>query len=348
MRILHRPEEDSRWSELLDRHPAASVFHSPGWLRALRQTYGYEPIVVTTSMGATLDNGLVACRVKGWASPRLVSLPFSDHCEPLADRSDDLSAMLMFLMEQARKSGATSVEIRPASGAGPSFEPAARASGLHGNGEFYLHRLDVRPSPSDIFRRFHHSSTQRAVRRAEREGLAYEVGTSEKLLGSFYRLLRMTRRRHQLPPQPVAWFRNLLTHLGDRVSIHVASKNAQPIASILTLSFKQIMYYKYGGSDATHHRLGGMPFLFWRVIQDAHRRGFEELDLGRSDVDQPGLRAFKDHLGATSSTLTYFRYPGPRDAVRSGWLSRAARGTFTYLPDAALDLAGKVLYKRLG
>ena len=86
-----------------------------------------------------------------------------------------------------------------------------------------------------------------------------------------------------------------------------------------------------------------MPFLFWRVIQDARAQGFVELDLGRSDLDQPGLAAFKDHLGATRSTLTYYRYPArPRDAARSDWMSRAARGVCAYLPDAALDLTGRL------
>src|SRR4030081_3521338 len=95
VRIIENPVGDRHWSELLERHPAASVFHSPGWLHALRQTYGYEPFVVTTSPGPTLENGLVVCRVKGWTSRRLVSLPFSDHCDPLlSDGSADLSEML--------------------------------------------------------------------------------------------------------------------------------------------------------------------------------------------------------------------------------------------------------------
>jgi CelD/BcsL family acetyltransferase involved in cellulose biosynthesis len=84
-RIVHDPIDNAQWDGLLDRHPSASIFHSPGWLKSLRQTYGYEPFIVTTSKGSTLDNGLVACRVKGWRSSRLVSLPFSDHCDPLVD-----------------------------------------------------------------------------------------------------------------------------------------------------------------------------------------------------------------------------------------------------------------------
>jgi hypothetical protein len=341
-RIVHDPIDNAQWDGLLDRHPSASIFHSPGWLKSLRQTYGYEPFIVTTSKGSTLDNGLVACRVKGWRSSRLVSLPFSDHCDPLVDDGAQLGESLHRLLDHGRTCGSPSVELRPTT-ALTGGDPG----GLTPGDAYCFHRLDLGAGEGEIFRRFHQSSTQRAIRRAEREGLTYAAGTSEALLASFYRLLRMSRRRHGLPPQPLAWFRNVLTNLGDRASIHIASKDGQPIAGMLTLSFKKTIYYKYGGSDAAHHRLGGMPFLFWRVIQDARGRGFEVLDLGRSDIDQPGLIAFKDHLGATKSTLTYFRYPEPRPRP-TRWLSRAARGTFAHLPDAALDLAGRLLYKRLG
>ena len=346
-RIVHDPIENPRWAELLEHHPAASVFHTPGWLNALRQTYGYEPFVVTTSAGPALESGLLACDVKGWASRRVVSLPFSDHCDPLMPNQGDLSESVAFLLEYARKKKLASVEIRPTPVTGQACAHAF-AGGLMPGSAYAFHQLDLRGDEAEIFGRFHRSNTQRAVRRAEREGLTYESGTSERLLERFYGLLRMTRRRHRLPPQPLAWFRNLLANLRDRVLIHVASKDDQPIAGILTLSFKKTTYYKYGGSDAAQHRLGSMPFLFWRVIQDARRLGYEVLDLGRSDLDQPGLIAFKDHLGATRSTLTYYCFPERPEAARTNWLARAARRTFPYLPDLALDLAGKLIYKRLG
>jgi CelD/BcsL family acetyltransferase involved in cellulose biosynthesis len=348
VRIVKDPVGDPRWSALVERHPAASVFHSPGWLLALRQTYDYEPFVVTTSSGQTLENGLVVCAVNGWRSRRLVSLPFSDHCDPLVDAPGDVADMLAFLGRGTRENGSSSLELRPRAGGGV-FAMAARARGLDVSAEYCLHSLDLRTSVAEIFQRLHPSSTQRAIRRAEREGLTYEVGSSDRLLASFYPLLRMTRRRHGLPPQPIAWFRNLVMSLGERIAIHVASKNGRPIASIVTLSFRQKMFYKYGASDAADHPSGGMPFLFWRVIQDAHARGFTELDLGRSDSDQPGLIAFKEHLGATRSMLTYYRAPGrSREVVRSAGISRLARGVFAALPDAALDLAGRLLYRHLG
>jgi lipid II:glycine glycyltransferase (peptidoglycan interpeptide bridge formation enzyme) len=250
-------------------------------------------------------------------------------------------------MSETKQRGCDTVEQRPSDVAGKSFGNTASACGLQPGDSYSFHRLDLRAEATAIFSRFHHS-TQRAVRRAEREGLTYEAGASERLLAAFFRLLRMTRRRHSLPPQPVAWFRNLLTNFGDQISIHVASKNSEPIASIMTLSFKNTVYYKYGGSNAAHHRLGSMPFLFWRVIQDASQRGCGELDLGRSDVDQQGLIAFKGRLGAQQSTVDYYRYPARPGGMRAGWMSRAARRVLAHLPDPALDFAGRLLYRHLG
>ena len=91
------PLHDPRWGALVDSHPRASVFHSTSWLRALQTVYGYEPVVVTTCPpGARLTNGVVFCRIKSWLTGRrVVSLPFSDHCEPLVDTADEFDYLLV-------------------------------------------------------------------------------------------------------------------------------------------------------------------------------------------------------------------------------------------------------------
>ena len=84
--MIHRfnPLTDPRWPDFVDRHPDAGVFHGRPWLEALRRTYGYEPVVYTTSSpSANLTNGVVFCRVDSWLTGRrLVSLPFADRANP--------------------------------------------------------------------------------------------------------------------------------------------------------------------------------------------------------------------------------------------------------------------------
>jgi CelD/BcsL family acetyltransferase involved in cellulose biosynthesis len=338
------PLGDSRWNALVDSHPDASVFHTAGWLRALRTVYGYEPFAVTTcAPGAALTNALVLCRIKSWLTGRrLVSLPFSDHCEALVSRPEELNEMLLHIKQSVGAGGWGSVEIRPI-----THQPGSHV-GLGAGASYQFHRLDLRKSAPELFQAFHKDCVQRKIRRAEREGLKYEEGTSEALLRKFYKLVVVTRRRQYLPPQPIAWFRGLISALGNDLRIRIASQGDLPVAGILTLSHKRRIVYKYGGSIASLNKLGGMVFLFWKTIQEAKSAGFEELDFGRSDNDNPGLIAFKEHWGTTGTTLRYWTYPSKPQGQRSGWQKRLAQACVGAMPDSALEAIGGLLYKHIG
>ena len=342
------PCHDPRWPALLASHPAASIFHTPGWLRALQRTYGYQPIVFTTSSpGQPLENGIVFCRVSSWLTgTRLVSLPFSDHCQPLARESSDLRALYASLEQELAGARYKYVELRPRTCDEVSLGAfAARTAG----DKFYFHELDLRPDLDTVYRGFHKNCVQRKIRRAEREPLTYEAGRSESILTSFYHLQLLTRRRHQLPPQPMSWFRNLVDCLGEQATVRVLSKDRQPVAGILTFSFKSTLVYKYGGSDAGFHNLGGMPLLFWKAIEEAKRGRAEQLDLGRSDTDNPGLVIFKEHLGARRSELAYWRI-GSRKAGRmsTGRQLRMVRHALARMPRPVAQIAGDALYRHMG
>lgn len=339
------PLQDPRWAEFVDRHPHSSAFHTARWLKAVQRTYGYEPIALLTSPpGAVLENAIVFSCVSVWPTGfRMVSLPYSDHCQPLVEDETALNSLLLSLKHD--QEGCKYIEIRPRSW--PSKVPQSDLP-LYPGHSYAFHILNLKSDLDALFRGFHGSCIQRKIRRAEREKLTYEEGRSAYLLDQFYKLLVGTRRRHGLPPQPLRWFQNLIECLGDTLSIRLASKNGLPIASILTLTHKQTITYKYGCSDERFHNLGGMPFLFWETIQRAKQVGFTKLDLGRSDLDNPGLIQFKDHLGAERSTLTYYRYPAPRpaSALRTR-VTKAARTALSHTPDWGLRAIGNLVYKHL-
>jgi lipid II:glycine glycyltransferase (peptidoglycan interpeptide bridge formation enzyme) len=215
---------------------------------------------------------------------------------------------------------------------------------------FGFHTIDLRPDLETIYKGFHNNCVRRKIKRAEREELLYESGRSDELLRKFRHLLLLTRRRHQLPPQPASWFHNILRCLGDLVTIHVVSRNGVPVASILTLTYKKGMVYKYGCSDAQFNAMGGTSLLFWKAIQQAKSAGIEEFDLGRSSYEDPGLIAFKEHLGATSSELTYYRNPPLRSRqVQSRQrMTSLPRQALAHLPDPLFAGVGQLLYRHMG
>lgn len=338
------PLRDARWAEFVATHESSSVFHSPAWLEAVRRTYGYVPVAYTTSAPSSpLSNGIVFCQIKSWLTGRrMVSVPFSDHCEPLLD-SPDAAAAIGEDLKSAVVSGKWKyIELRP-------LCESSTFQGVVKSPVCYFHMLDLRPAADAILKRTHKTSVQQPIRRAEREGIAYESGNSEHLLNRFYRLMVLTRRKHQLPPQPIQWFRNLAKCMGDLLNIRVAMKDGKEIASILTLQHRDVVVYKYGCSDAAFQNLGGTPFLLWKTILEAKESGLTSMDFGRSDADNPGLIAFKDRWGAKSSMLTYMRWTRIRIPERATHRSYGViRPLFAVMPDAILRATGRILYRHVG
>lgn len=351
LRVVRRidPRKDPRWAGFLEQHPRASVFHTAAWLEALSRTYGYEPVAYTTSADdGELASAIVLCRVESrLTGRRLVSLPFSDHCDALVDGDEDLQFLGAALEKECRTGQWRYIEMRP-------LERSHMMTRLFRCVSSYaFHQLDLEPDLGTLLHNFHKNSTQRKIRRAEREGLTYKEGSTE-LLDSFYRLLTITRRRHKIPPQPKQWFRNLIDCFGEALRIRLALKDGRAIAGMLTLRYKDTLVYKYGCSDTRFKSLGGTHLLFWKAIQEAKSAGLRTFDLGRTDSDQTGLVTFKNRWGTTRSVLTYSRYTDAGSSTQSfqvpmsPWKVRTAKEIFAHLPPALLSTVGRLLYRHVG
>ncbi len=339
------PIRDHRWEELVDRHPRASVFHTRAWLEALQSTYGYEPVVFTASRStAALENGVVFCRVNSWITGhRLISLPFSDHCEPLCDSPDELNFIIRYLQTALERQSWKYLEVRSADwNLGQATEHHSSIA------EYWLHAIDLHSPVEDVFRSLDKDSVQGQIRRAEGAGLVEKSGRSDELLTDFYGLLVMTRRRHGLPPIPRSWFRNLIRCQGDALEMHVAYMGEIPVAAVLTLYFRDSGYYKYGCSDSRFHNLGAMTWLLWRAMCAAKSRGAVRFDLGRTEQKDGGLVGFKSDWVGCPKRLAYWTFPEHSSLYEtSGWKRRLGNCIISYMPNRLLPLSGRLIYRHI-
>jgi Acetyltransferase (GNAT) domain len=338
------PIQDPRWARLLERDPRSSMFHTAGWLRALRQCYGYEPVVYTTSPGgAELQNGIVFCRVRSaLTGSRLVSLPFSDHCQPLADIGET-AEILGTVEEEARRTCLRYVELRPLAA---SADPPPGCVPVR---KFVFHHIDLAPGLAELFGGLHKNCLQRKLRRAGREELTYECGNSQAMLDEFYPLFVMARRRHRLPPPPMRWLRTVRECLGDAVELRLARKHDIPVAGMLTITQGNSMVYKYGGSDSRFHQTGGVQMLFWKMLAEAKERGLCQVDLGRCEPENQSLLTYKERLGSRPGALTYWRYPLTSSRFDlQDWALSLAKPVFASVPDTLRIGMGSLLYRHVG
>ena len=341
------PISDPRWTALVEKHPLSSVFHTVPWLQALERTYGYSSVAFTNSSpNEKLENGAVFSRVRSWLTgQRLVSLPFSDYCDFLFDSAENLDLLARYLRSTLDNEAWKYIEVRPTE---PDRGKILDKFKFHSSSEYVLHRIDLQRDSNSIFKSFDKDSIQRRIRRAERAHLTEKSGRSECLLKDFYDLLVITRSRHQVPPQPYEWFHNLTGGFGDALEIRVAYKESTPVAAILTLRFKDKVYYKYGGSDRTFNNLGATPLLLWRAVEEAKFNGAVEFDLGRTDADNQGLIAFKDKWGSSSRPLVYLRLSSSSLARGNELKLKMMKKIFARMPPRLLEFTGKLIYRHIG
>ena len=188
------------WDDLLASFPDYSFFHTSTWAGVLHESYGYEPLYIVPNGQNALPAALPLMEVRSFLTgTRGVSLPFTDHCEPVATRSSHLEGLIDFAIDCGRKRRWRYLELRGGQSLLARNEPS----------EVYLgHTLDLDRDPDRVFFRLRHS-TKRNIRKAEREGVSVEITRSPEAMAEFCRLNCLTRKEHGLPPQPWNFFRGV-------------------------------------------------------------------------------------------------------------------------------------------
>jgi CelD/BcsL family acetyltransferase involved in cellulose biosynthesis len=309
---------DPAWNEFVAGHQEATLFHHPAWAGLLADCYGYRAFAVTIpGHGAPVVAGAPVMEV---ASPlgrrRWVSLPFTDHCPPLgAEENDDL---LNALAESGRVRALDGIEVRAAVPLGDL---------VHWTSAYVRHELALAPDSERIFAGFN-KNHRRNARLAERAGVRIVRGSGAGDLETFYRLHLRTRRRLGVPIQPRRFFRLLLERvLAPGLGFILTAYSGEvPIASAIFGSYNGTLIYKYSARDERYAKLDANYLLLWSAIRWGCESGHRVFDLGRSDLDQPLLRGFKDGWGAREEPLSY------------AWIARAPVKTRARRFDGALGM----------
>jgi hypothetical protein len=70
--------------------------------------------------------------------------------------------------------------------------------------------------------------------------------------------------------------------------------------------------------------------------------------MGRTQEDNPGLIAFKNHWVPHPERLTYWRYPYAPPLDAAGWKFELAKRAFSIMPERLLTKVGQWMYRHIG
>lgn len=182
--------------------------------------------------------------------------------------------------------------------------------------------------------------------------MVVEFARKPEDMDAFYSLLCKTRKRHGNPPQPIKFFREIHRHAIETNSglLLLAKHNGIAVAGAVFFHLGRAAIYKFGASDEMFRHLAANNLVMWRALEWYSEQRFSSVRLGRTSLENEGLRQFKLGWGAREYPIKYFRYSNrARDFVAgtdkssSGWQTRI----FKLLPQRVSRHLGALAYRHI-
>lgn len=337
------PGSDPLWERLLAA-PGATLFHSRPWIRAIRDAYGFRPVAyVAVDEAGTPKGGVAFCEIDDGLGQRLVSLPFSDVCDPLLLDADAWPLLRRRLLEHGVPVALRCLNESPLS-RDPEFVVTKRAR---------WHCIPVGDDAIAVRRRCG-DATRRAIAKAERAGVTIRPLEGDEGLAAFLELhVRLRKRKYRMLAQPWEFFAAIAAHFKAGHLWHPlgAYLGNELLAATIYLRWGDTLFYKFNASNLDRLDVRPNDLLVWGGVALAASLGCRTLDLGPSDDDQPGLIRFKRAFGATERELRFLRWTprggaeAPAVALRQALGDLSQRLTEPDVPDEVTAAAGAVLYR---
>jgi hypothetical protein len=337
------PINVKNWDDFLIEKSDASIFHTSLWAKTLFDTYYYTPMYLLVKNGNSIEFLLPIMSIKSSITGcRGSSLPFTDFCEPLGIHGKfTCNQIIDYIKLIGERKGWNFIEFRGGSELFKEQKYSVR---------YFGHTLKL-TDESILFSQLK-ENTRRNIKKGNREGVKAIIQQSASAMEEFYRLNCLTRKRHGLPPQPIRFFRNIYNYIIQNdlgIIVNGVFQN-KTIASAVYFNFKKQVIYKYGASDHRYHHLRANNLVMWEAIKHYSRKGYNNFNFGKTDVQNEGLRRYKLSWGTSENTIKYYKYNLNRNCFISdrtrviGWYNYF----FRKMPIPFLKILGNVLYRHVG
>ena len=335
------PRTDPDWLEL-SRGSTGSLFTSPPWISAVCDTYGFGPTArVLVGTDERPMAGLAWVDVRDLRGDRRLALPFCDRAEPIVGDQDEWTAVASDAL-----AGDLPFTLRCL-----DASPAAADPRLTRTGEAAWHRTPLTPGP-DLLHAAFRPQTRRNIAKADRSGVRVELRADAEAVEVLHSLhVGLRKRKYRLLAQPRDLFSRIWKAFApdDAIRTGIASVDGVPVAAAMYLVWQDTVYYKFGASRADSLAVRPNDALHWQLIRWAAGRGLRALDWGLSDLDQPGLVAYKRNWASEEgriATLNAGGGPlGRRADVENVLREMTALLTRPDVPAPVTERGGAVLYR---
>ena len=340
---ITNPLENNNWDEQISEYGHYSFFHTSAWAKVLNETYNYIPNYLTNFLTSDKNILVPLMEVKSLSGGKKgVSLPFTDTCELIIPENIHSSDILEFLINHAKSKNWKYLEFRDEK----LFDNETPASV-----SFYEHRIKLSKDIDNQLRQFR-SSTIRNIKKAQNNNIQVKISSSVTSLEAYYSMHCLTRKRQGVPPQPPSFFKNISKYILSKNfgNIFLASINGEVIAGMVFFYFGKKAVYKFGASKIQFQSLRANNLLMWEAIKYFAGKGYHEINLGRTELQNQGLRRYKNGWNVEETIRKYYKYNLKSRQYESEnvEINKVIQKTFKKLPTGVLKFIGKIAYRYQG
>lgn len=313
-RIVQDPGTDSGWE--LAAKSFGTLFNSPPWIRVLADAFEI-PIRGILREDGSRTQGFLVADIDDACGVRQSTLPFSDYCDPLSATGAPDWAMLRQMIDADIP---YSTRMCDNADTEPEF--------LEVSAVFARHSIDLERPISEIWDTLP-SNARQGVRRASRSAVTAcaetasgdtSLGGKSGLLDEFHRLhVGLRAAKFRMLAQPGEFFAAIGREFGSgSLALVNARQDSQLVAGILLLKWGDVAYYKFNASTDAGQRAHANDLCMWTAIEYAKEEwGCRTLDLGLSDLDQPGLIRYKNKYATSVGKIQTYQNDAAREAKAS-------------------------------
>jgi CelD/BcsL family acetyltransferase involved in cellulose biosynthesis len=331
---------EPRWSQVARRR-FSSLFLSPPWISALAKTYGFKINASVRFNAGQIEAAIPYCHVSDLRGDRIVSLPFSDYCDPLVEDRGSWLKLVGPLLESK-----VPVTFRCLQNSVPLDD-----SRFQSKSPALWHSVDL-TRPEEVMWQGLDGSARQNIRKAQRNGVAVRHGRSIEDIRTFHRMHRALRKsKYRMLAQPLGFFESIFHEFArfDGINTLIAEQNGAPIAGIVLLEWNGTLYYKFNASVDQQHCPNDL--LTWTALLFGRERGLARFDFGLSDAAQPGLVRYKRKFATEERQISFLQwrpegFDNGRGEQTGDLLQHVTRWlTDPGVPEELTQAAGEKLYR---
>lgn len=221
----------------------------------------------------------------------LVSTPFCVYSGPCADSDEVASELIEEAVSIAKKLNVDYLELRSLSDIKTDWS---------GKDFYFYFKKNIEAEVEDNLK-----AVPRKQRAMIRKGIDNNLRSiDDDNIDQFFKIYSTSVRNLGTPVYPKKYFKQLKQVFRDDCRILTVLKDDKPIASVLSLYYKDTVMPYYGGGLPEARYYKAYDFMYWELMRRSCEAGLQQFDFGRS-IKGTGSFSFKKNWGFSPEPLFY-------------------------------------------